>query len=246
MTMRILLSLGIAAAAALAAANRLPAQATRLSIRAVPAQVTVRGDTTRVAYAVTNTPVSTSDLFAFTVDAPVPTVRVERPAPGAQWHVTRRLAGHSVASWTFIETQLPAGQTSPPLAYSAVGLPGVVKYWARVYVPPDTVEPADLPDAPRPTGPGAFANDSGTTIGVVPFPADRSRAALVSRLGDLVTDACARGWIDNEGVCNSLQVKVREGQFRALLSELRAQRGQHVNDLAYFLLVGNVRALPAT
>jgi hypothetical protein len=103
-----------------------------------------------------------------------------------------------------------------------------------------------VPNAPQPTGPGAFSNDSGVTLGVVPFPADRSRAALLARLDGLVADACARGWIDNQGVCTSLQVKIQHDQTGALLNELDAQRGQHVNDLAYFLLVGNVRALPTS
>jgi hypothetical protein len=245
MIMRILLSLGLAGTTVLAGAPDTGRHAaTALSIRANPVLVTVQGDTTRIAYAVTNTVTSTAELFAFTVDAPVRVLRVEKPAPLLQWHVTRRLAGRSVASWSFIETQLGVGQTSPPLAYAAVGLPGLVTYWARVYVPPDTVEPPDVADAPRATGPGAFANDSGTTVGVVPFPIDRSRGALLARLGALLSDVCARGWIDNAGVCTSLRTKIEHEQTGALVNELDAQRGKHVNDLAYFLLVGNVQALP--
>ena len=112
---------------------------------------------------------------------------------------------------------------------------------------PDDEEPADAPISDDdPGGPGASASDSGTTVGIVPYPADRSRAALLGRLGRLITQTCTRGWVDNAGICNSLQAKVRSGATAALLNELDAQRGKHVNDTAYFLLAGNVRALPAT
>jgi hypothetical protein len=66
------------------------------------------------------------------------------------------------------------------------------------------------------------------------------------RLSGLLTDVCARGWVDNQGICNSLRVKIQHDETRALLNELEAQRGKHVNDLAYFLLAGNVWALPAS
>lgn len=215
-----------------------------LSIHVAPAALEVHGDTIRVAYAVRNAPASTAELFTFTVDAVAPAIIVERPSRTAQWHVARLMAGRSVASWSFIETELAPGRTSPPLAYTAIGLPGFVRYWGIVYAPPDAVESADTADPPAPTGPGAIASDSGTTVGVVPFPADRSRAALLARLARLTAEACTLGWIDNAGVCNSLQVKIRSGNDRALAHELEAQRAKHVNASAYFLLLGNIQALP--
>ena len=90
------------------------------------------------------------------------------------------------------------------------------------------------------------AADSGTTVGVVPFPANRSREALLARLDGLLTQSCTLGWVDNAGVCHSLEVKVRSGATEALLHELEAQRGKHVNDAAYFLLSGSARTVPAS
>ena len=217
-----------------------------LSIHVAPAALEVRGDTVRVAYVVTNAPASTAGLFTFTVDALAPALVVERPSRTLQWHVTRSMAGRNVASWSFIETELAPGRTSPPLRYTAIGLPGLVRYWGIVYTPPDSVESADAANPPAATGPGALANDSGMTVGIVPFPADRSRAALLVRLARLTTQACALGWIDNAGVCNSLQAKIRDGNDRALANELEAQRDKHVNASAYFLLMGNIRALPVS
>jgi hypothetical protein len=223
-----------------------PAHDSTLSIRVEPASLEVHGDTVRIAYRVTNATASTSKLFEFTVDAPAPALRVEAPPRTRQWFiVTAKDYGRSVANWGFIDPLLGPGKASPSLAFSARGLPGLVKYWGGPFIPPDTVETADVTVAEdAPAGPGNFAADSGVTIGIVPFPADRSRAALLARLRGLEQDACARGWIDNAGVCTSLQVKIEHGDTGALLNELEAQRGKHVNDLAYFLLSGNVRALP--
>lgn len=228
-----------------------PAHDSTLSIRVEPASLDVHGDTVRIAYRVTNATASTSKLFEFTVDAPAPALRVEAPPRTRQWFiVTAKDYGRSVANWGFLGASLAPGTASPLLAFSARGLPGIVQYWGTPWIAPDTIEVSDdLPPSVRgegtgPRGPGNFAADSGVTIGIVPFPADRSRAALLARLRGLEQDACARGWIDNAGVCTSLQVKIEHGDTGALLNELEAQRGKHVNDLAYFLLSGNVRALP--
>jgi hypothetical protein len=223
-------------------------QGTSFSVAVSPASVDVRGDTVRIAYKVSNPIASTGDLFLFTVDAPAPALRVERPARATGWHInTAKEFGRSVASWGFIDPTLVPGHTAPPLAFSALGLPGVVRYWAEPFTPPDTVEPPDVAaSGDSPGGPGNSAADSWVTVGVVPFPADRSRVALLARLGGLLRDACARGWVDSQGVCTSLEAKIQHGDSGALLNELEAQRGKHVNDLAYFLLVGNVRALPVS
>jgi hypothetical protein len=219
-----------------------------LSIRVNPISLDVRGDTVRIAYLVTNTQASPTELFMFTVDAPAPALKVEKPAPPTRWDMdVKKKFGRSVALWAFIEPTLAPGNTSPPLAFSALGLPGIVKYWGEPWIPPDTVETADVPaSSVRPPSPGNSAADSGLTVGVVPFPRDRSRAALLVRLSGFLTDVCARGWVDNQGICSSLRVKIQHDETRALLNELEAQRGKHVNDLAYFLLAGNVWALPAS
>jgi hypothetical protein len=223
-----------------------PRQDRTLSIQVLPSSLEVHRDTVRIAYTVTNALTSTSELFDFTVDAPAPALKVEKPRQAPEWDInTAREYGRSVARWGFIEPMLLPGKTSPPLAFSALGLPGIVKYWGDPWIPPDTVDDGDVPvqTPTTPAGPGAFADDSGVTVGVVPFPKDRSRAALLRRLSGLVTDACARGWVDDRGVCNSLRVKIQHDETRALLSELEAQRGKHVNDVAYFLIAGNVWAL---
>jgi hypothetical protein len=240
--MRILLALTLLGAAI--GARTLPSTSS-FSVIARPTSVEVHGDTVRVILDVRNAATSNRDLFVFTVDAPTPALNVEQLGSPAVWDVdVAKEFGRSVASWGFISPHVAPGRAAPALAFSALGLPGVVRYWAEPWIPADTIESADVPVASAVPGPGNSAADSGVTIGIVPFPADRSRAALLARLGTLLQDACTRGWIDNQGVCTSLEVKIRHGDARALLNELEAQRGKHLNELAYFLLVGNVRALP--
>jgi hypothetical protein len=86
---------------------------------------------------------------------------------------------------------------------------------------------------------------TGWTVDVSPMPQDLSAPALVARLNGLITRACGRGWIDDPGVCNSLTVKTAPytGPLNALIDELNAQRGQHVNEAAYILLLDNAQFL---
>ena len=222
------------------------AKTENLHVRVNVAALDVRGDTVRVAYTVTNAPTSTADLFAFTVDAATHLVEIERPSRSVAAHtlIAHDFGGRPVASWGFVDPTIAPAASAPSLAYRAIGLPGLVKYWATPYQAPDTIEAADVSSEELAAGPGASAADSGLTVGVVPFPADRSRSALLHRLTTMLDRVCMRGWVDNQGVCNSLRVKIDHDQMDALLNELSAQRGKHVNETAYFLLAGNVWALP--
>jgi len=79
---------------------------------------------------------------------------------------------------------------------------------------------------------------------------------LQSSLGD----ACDLGWVDDTtGVCHSLEVKLQQAQasiqadrpsarnqIQAFLNELEAQRGQHVNENAYWLLKVNAQYVLST
>lgn len=220
-----------------------------LTISVQPTAVDVNGDTVRVTLSVRNLPTSSAELWMFTVDAPVPVLTVEQLGSGDKRDVDmRKEYGISVATWAFLGDHVAPGGATPPVAFSATGLPGIVSYWAERWVPPDTVETADEPpdssQAPVKPGPWSSASDSGRTVGIVPFPADRSRAALVTRMRTLLREACAHGWVEDANVCSSLDQKLEQDDISGLLGELGANRARHVNELAYFLLVGNVSALP--
>lgn len=208
-----------------------------------PTAVDIQGDTVRVTLNVRNLATSDADLWMFTVDAPVPVLTVEQLGPGDKRDVDMgKEYGISVATWAFLGDHVAPGGAAPPVAFSAAGLPGIVSYWAEQWVPPDTVESADEPpdssQAPVKPGPWNSASDSGRTVGIVPFPVDRSRGALLTRMRTLLRESCVRGWVDEASVCSSLDLKLEQDDTSGLLAELEAQRAKHVKELAYFLLGG--------
>lgn len=237
----------IAAALALAAAGRAGAQdaAATLHLDVTPSVQLLDGDRVQVTYTVTNLPSSTDRLFQFSVRSPVPVLELRTPEPADRFAVDTREDDAPVASWGWL-TALPApGETAAPLTYVAQGLPGIVQFRGLRYTDLPEVDESSIADTVV-TAPPTFDTPSpdlvfGQTVGVVPFPADASPGALGRSLQALVDQACALGWIDSHGVCNSLRVKATggAGPLGAFLHELEAQRGKHVSDAAYKLLRPN-------
>ena len=185
----------------------------------------------RIAYRVTNARQSSADLASFAVDAQPLATRMDGFGSGSDVDVhVDSLA--SVARWRFLRPLTP-GAVSPTLAFAGIGLPGVVRYRAASTVTRDSSSAA-----------ASAATDSGFTVGIVPFPADRSRGALGVRVVGLILESCARSWIDDRKVCDRLFETLLQEDDRAVVRELDAQRGRHVNELAYLLIASNMRALP--
>lgn len=95
------------------------------------------------------------------------------------------------------------------------------------------------------------------SVGPSPQSPDQPIASLHEYLMAQKEQALHLGWIDNQGVANSLNKKlahakrrVNEGMIipainilHALIHELQAQQGKHVNDNAFALLKANVEFL---
>ena len=229
-----------------APSSSIPAGRAVITVRVTPSALTVTGDTVRVSYLVTNDSSSTRTIFNFLVDAPSTGLRVETPQPSTLWYVTQHWQHRPLGNWTFLGDQGRPGRTAGPLVLSAIGLPGVVTWWGIPYLPADSVASADEDERVRPVvspAPGASSADSGHTVGIVPFPADRSPAALLTRLGHLVDEACVRGWVDDAAACTRLKANLAAGGVAVFVRELDAQRGSHVAPAAYFLLRENARML---
>jgi len=202
---------------------------------------------------------STEQLFVFSVDAPSPVLSIPRPQPVRAWITDTFYREHSVASWTVLGQQMAPGDSSPALVFEAVGLPAIVSHRVLGYTPPPPL--TDMGPVVAPSDPLYENSVLGKTVGIEPFPTDVSPTNLVRRLQVLTDETCGElGWIDNRGVCNSLRVKLENaerslqrgrtnaarGPLEALLNELEAQRGQHVNDSAYWLLRTNTEFVLAT
>lgn len=221
------------------------AQSPGFGVSVVPTITARRGDTVTVSYAVRVEGNARDSLATFMVDAPG-LVTVDLPGPRDAWWIGSRYHERSVATWAKLGGLPRAGSVLPPLKYTAVGLPGVVQYWAEVDLPLDSViteEPPDTTNAPDTTV--HIKGVHGWTLGVVALPADRSDKAMVARLSTLIDRLCDLGWIDHRPVCDDFHPRARAQKaiLLAFIVELNAQRGKHCNDAAYWILAENVRYL---
>jgi len=235
------------------------APGTNIVIDVMVTEVAILGNRARVEYVLENSTESTEQLFQFSVDAPSPVLSILRPQPEQDWRTRTSYRTRSVARWTVLGEQMAPGDSSPALVFEAVGLPGIVTHRVRGYVPPPPL--TDTSAVATPSDPLLENSVPGKTVGVEPFPADLSPINLVRRLQAITDETCGElVWIGNPGVCNSLKNKLEnaEGSLRqgrtneaqeqlgALLNELEAQRGKHVNDSAYWLLRTNAEVVLST
>jgi hypothetical protein len=234
--------------AILAANDVAQAQSAAINLRVdvQPTTAFLAGNVTRVAYVVANDTRSTDRLFEFAVRSPVPVWRLEMPTPRTQFHGVTREGGEDVASWGWLDEMPRPGESSPVLAYEAIGLPGIVSYRALRYFGVRDAQPvaSDEPTEFRFDKPGPEYT-VGKTVGVVSLPIDLRPVALANRLRRLVDQACELGWVDSAAVCRSLHTNARPSTraVRAFHRELVAQRGRAVTEAAFALLAPNAEFL---
>jgi hypothetical protein len=225
---------------------RAQSAAINLRVDVQPTASFLAGNVTRVAYVVANGAGSTDRLFEFAVRSPVPVWRLEMPTPRTQFHGVIREGGEDVASWGWLDEMPRPGESSPVLAYEAIGLPGIVSYRALRYFGVRNARPvtSDEPEELRFDKPGTEYT-VGKTVGVVTLPIDLRPVALANRLRRLVDQACELGWIDGGAVCRSLCANARPSQraVRTFHRELVAQRGRGVTESAFALLAPNAEFL---
>ena len=155
---------------------------------------------------------------------------------------------YGIAGGAVDEDSIPPGAGLSGFGVRSTYLPGI----RTVRAEPTWQSCCSQPDPGSEEGehpsPDSFAV-AGTTIGPTRAPSDVTGSAGVALVIDDLDDICVLGWIDDGGVCNSLRVKLVQAQasiiadrpaarqqLQAFLNELDAQRGQHVNENAYWLL----------
>jgi hypothetical protein len=229
-------------------------EGTRIQLDVSVVSVVRSADTTRVSYVLNNRASSVERMLAFTVEAPT-IVAVSYPIPVSSWQALIRYASRHVAQWAALNDSLmQPGTRSQVLTLTAIGLPAVVDahvegfYELPVY--------ADAAEAPL-EDPLQTRAVHLRVVGVAPVPPGATPLDLARRLIAQRDEACRLGWADVKGVCNSLDAKLDAavraltrddtaaamGELEAFLNELDAQRGQHLNDAAYFLLKINAEYL---
>lgn len=188
----------------------------------------------------------------------VPMIPVGLRAP-LEWAVS--LGVNGTAGWfTRDELVLQPGQTLSGLQVDSLGLPGLRTLTASAYVEVD-----DLPITP-PTGdsdlPRYFAEvevfksrarATTTVVGPTAPPADFNAQAFLQTIIGYKEQSRVLGWIANDGITNSLDVKLNAAQsalarndttaakneLNALLHEVDAQADKHLTPEAVALLKFN-------
>jgi len=184
-------------------ATALPAQTpgTRITVDVTLQSVVVQADTMALTYLVYNRPTSSDSLYTFTVDAPAHIKSIPMPQPQTSYDADSIYHDQPVADWAFLDL-LPPGRTSIALSYRSVGLPSIVSDWAGGHY-------ALVPESPSDTisgDPLKYMSVPGKTVGVTPWPADRSSKALIARLRTLTQTSCAAPltWITSSTLCTKL------------------------------------------
>ena len=208
-----------------------------------------------VGVRVTVAAASSQQLLSFYLDSPV-AVAVDTSDVGAlgafgHWMVMNRFADRRVTSWTNARRPVPAGESTPRFVVRGEGVFSLVQYWTafdQEPVEPDSM-PMEKPDSVPTQDTTVRTNGpSGWTIGIVAAPPVETASAAASRLRDAITTLCTFGWISPSGICNSLQAKAspHREQLNALAHELDAQRGKHLSEGAYWMLVDAVEHAQAS
>jgi hypothetical protein len=184
------------------------------------ASVTPRFDTTAVSYIITTQSGSSEALVRFSIDAPGGVVRILVPSPppgweglGSNWIGLTEFQGRSMAHWISADS-FPAGVSTPELNYESVGVPGILSYWAGGGFTFPSLEEDTVPD----TNPLETEMVTGRTVGVEPWPVDRTPSSLLLRLRSLTQMSCAAPlfWITSATLCTQLLTYLDEAEaYRA-------------------------------
>ena len=174
---------------------------TRITVDVTLQSVVVQGDTMALTYSLYNRPTSSDSLYTFTVDAPARIKSIPMPQPQTSYDADSIYHDQPVADWAFLDL-LPPGRTSVALSYRSVGLPSIVNDWVGGHYPL-------LPESPSDTisgDPLKYRTVPGKTVGVSPWPTDRSAKALIARLRILTQTNCAAPltWITSSTLCTKL------------------------------------------
>lgn len=147
------------------------------------------------------------------------------------------------------------GQSLSGFSFESNSPPGIVDFYAAGYARLLTTE--EEPESTFPPG-HTFLDDlfKGKTIGPVAV-ADKTPRGLIDRLITLKDETPKYNWITNQGILNSLNVKLNAAkesiakgnnktavnQLNAFINELDAQKGKQVNENAWALLRANAEYL---
>lgn len=140
------------------------------------------------------------------------------------------------------------------------GLPGIRQFTASPRFDPTQYlpDPDEYPDsAVNVDSLGRTLNYYGWTVGPTAPPENFIASSFIDTLVSYKHQALSLGWIDNQGVANSLDSKLENARSKldagdstaarnlldAFLNEVEAQNGKHLTNEAYVVLKYNAKYL---
>jgi hypothetical protein len=186
-----------------------------LSVTIDVRSVSLRGDTVAVTSRLTNLLGSQESLQVYLADAPGGVIRIDAPAPTIQWDTSNNFRSRPTAYWSSLHLVAP-GATTPDLYYESIGVPGIVTYWAQGHFGAGDDE--DQPDSSATPDILGTQMITGSTVGVTPWPVDRTPAALLARLRTLAQASCATPlvWITDSNLCTQIVADLDQAEtYRA-------------------------------
>ena len=199
--------------------------------------VTIRGDTIGVASVVSNLSSSQESLLSYLVDAPSGVISIRRPSPSSNWYASTNFRARPMAVWDILEQQIAPGAATPELYFESIGVPGILTYWSGGKFQRSDDE--DAPDSVLVIDPLTVEMTTGKTVGVDPWPVDRTAAGLLTRLRTLTQATCSAPllWITDSNLCSQLLSDI--DQADAYRSSGQAAQARTTMDHYILLLTGS-------
>lgn len=220
----------------------------RLTVAVSAESASVRGDTSRVWYALRNEQTSEQAAHHFALRIDLDQYRMGGPA---RWYESPGLVQDSAAAlWSALSSQadVQPGNELVGVWVEGVGLPGITAFRIQGYY---ATPPYDDSVGWRyQKAPSFWANSvAGFTVGIEPLPGVRDVRSLLQRVRGLTERACRElGWIANPITCARLLEVFARGpredaraSVHSFISQLDAGRkAGTVNSSAYWLLKTNI------
>ncbi|MCP9291949.1 FIMAH domain-containing protein [Gracilimonas sediminicola] len=221
-------------------------------------------------YNIKNSETSEQVLASFSIalkDGSFYTKTVDSPE-NKKWYVDGLNKGFITGSAASKFIELPPENGLKPgesisISFSSEGLPAIHDFYTRGFAPPITFELLDTLYAQGYTDEEIFLDwkeesYKGITISPKEWPEDFDTSTFIDSLDSYQHRSCEElGWITNQGICNSLQVKLRNVRrhlerdkpkqarnvLHAFINQVEAQRGKHITEEGYALLYFNAEYL---
>ncbi|HKJ31084.1 MAG TPA: hypothetical protein VKA34_04610 [Balneolales bacterium] len=210
-------------------------------------------------YSITNNKNSLRELYTFSIQLESHALNVQSPNKEWEGNYIRWI---NAVRWVQIHSKsdtlgtLPGKKVRGTFSFVSKDIPGLVyakasSYWGLG----NTIDDGPSGEIRSEVDSLLEANKNINikTIGAIKLPDTISPTALLDSLNSYLSFSCDTTWIDNKGICQSLQAKLKNVQkqlgkgktkvvitsLQAFINEVEAQKGKHLTSEGFGLLYYN-------